>query len=220
MAYFNNLSLALVKEKGLLIYVDCRPAEIWQQLRTASDDRYIVRSSGVALRCPHCSCRTQDNTEQCGQCTRPLLIGGKANYSLTVKLASNGVPAHGPFSAALAAWNPCCLKFRIQEYGYGTELKVRFSGSLSVGELVLSIVICSLIGFALYSTFLPCTDYFHCAVAIFVGVFGPLVHVAHRRKQERDLIDFLKKRLPQLLPLRPYSKEFLEPTNLDFYLGQ
>ena len=32
MATFNNLSLTLVKEKGLLVYVERQPSEVWRAL--------------------------------------------------------------------------------------------------------------------------------------------------------------------------------------------
>jgi hypothetical protein len=205
MATFNNLSLELVKEKGLLIYFDQAPEEVCQRLTGGSDDQYIIRSLGNKLRCPNCNRYTRETARECWHCSRPLLSDCHTNL-VTVKLVKksdrpHGIgTAHGIVTALLASWNPGRLDIIIRAHRCGSEVKIELSGSLTTRELLLFIFVCSVFSFALYIGSGTYNDYFHCAVAVFLFVVGPLAFAKLRRQQEQNLFDFLYKRLPHLLP--------------------
>lgn len=193
MATFKTLYPEVVREKGLLIHLKCRPEQVCQYLLNGNDSDYIVRSATAKSFCRNCNHLTRASASNCWYCCQKLLEVGQVK-ALSVKLATNRIPSrgvHGLLTTILESWNPSRLIFFIRRFGNGTEIKVECSGLLSIYEFIFFSLLCSILSIALYIGSGIHGDYFHCAVAVFLLILGPPVFVKSRQKQEQKLFEFL-----------------------------
>lgn len=181
-------------ENGRILYSKDKPADVCRQVLTAQHDRFIVRAT--SLTCEKCGNSIRNGDIKCWACPNPM---SSVNDSFTVNLANTGIKAHGVFSGFLSVWNPGQLTCKVQQYGYGSRLEIKLSGTLSLAEMLITVVICALLCCGTMSLFFP-HDMFHTAVALVFFPLGPVLYLYHRRQQERDLLLFVSNRLPELLP--------------------
>lgn len=186
------MSFPMRAEDVKVIYLKDSPADVSRQVLTACHDRFIVCTA--TQKCEKCGKMVRYGSINCWVCSC-----GKISDSFTVRLPPV-VEKHGFFGTLLSHWNPAQLTCRIQEYGNGSRLEIKLSGTLSWAEKMLSVLFCALMcGLGIYVS-LSAHEYFHLVLALGIFPLGPALYVLLRRQQERDLLQFVSKRLPELLP--------------------
>lgn len=187
--------LSLPSRSTKLIHVKARPEDLILLLSQASNDQFTIHIKPE--RCNSCGSSIRQNASPCWACGSATTA--KSNV-FTVKLSKSWLEEsgrHGFTGALLCAWNPGSLTLRVSEFGYGSRLEINLVYKLSLAEIGVFILFCALLSWGAIA--MAGTGTVQLIKVMLLFLLGPVLWIIYRRSEDKRLLEFVSKRLPELL---------------------